>query len=175
MRRSVIGASIAIALVGCASTGQQSSEPKCPPATIASSQPSTHPIDPSDKMGNIRKLMALTPLRAMCLALFDQYQSILQKAAPGFPKDLWDSFKNDTVAQMLDMAIPLYDENFTAEEIAAFLEFYQQPAGQSVMNKMPTIAGNMAKVGADWGELLAGNAAAKWLEAHKATAASQTK
>ena len=41
--------------------------------------------------------------------------------------------------QLKPEMVKLYADNFTEEELAATLNFYKSPAGQAVMQKMPTI------------------------------------
>ena len=54
-----------------------------------------------------------------------------------------------------ELAVPLYQENLTAEEVRGLIRFYKSPVGQSVITKLPRLTQQGQQIGALVGEKLA--------------------
>lgn len=62
--------------------------------------------------------------------------------------------------------MPIYVKNLTREEMAATIQFYRSPVGQSVIRKLPAILQESMAVGQQWGQQL-GRDAMERLEKYK--------
>ena len=58
-------------------------------------------------------------------------------------------------AEFVKLAVPLYQENLTAEEVRGLIRFYKSPVGQSVITKLPRLTQQGQQIGALVGEKLA--------------------
>ncbi len=54
-----------------------------------------------------------------------------------------------------DLSAQVYAREFSEDDLANLLKFYQSPTGQRLIGKQPVIAQAMAGVGADWGRNMA--------------------
>lgn len=54
-----------------------------------------------------------------------------------------------------ELAVPLCQENLTAEEVRGLIRFYKSPVGQSVITKLPRLTQQGQQIGALVGEKLA--------------------
>jgi uncharacterized protein len=106
---------------------------------------------------SIRQLLAVTKMRSTLDGIQSQLKEmmhgIVQQALGGkIPtldqQEAIDRMENKLLAivqrelsweKREPMYIHLYQELFTEEEIAGMLSFYGTPAGQAVVNKMPTL------------------------------------
>lgn len=55
-------------------------------------------------------------------------------------------------AQLLDLAIPIYDKYYTPEEIKGLIQFYETPLGQKLTSVQPKMSAELQDVGRKWGE-----------------------
>jgi len=85
-------------------------------------------------------------------ALIDQFEVMV----PDVPASFWEDFMAKVDASTLDALIaPIYQRNFTAEEVVAMSEFYRTPVGQSMLAKMPVVMQESMAVGQEWGMQIA--------------------
>jgi len=49
------------------------------------------------------------------------------------------------------MIVPIYDRNFSAEEIDGLMVFYSSPLGKKVLQKLPVIMQESMQAGKEWG------------------------
>jgi hypothetical protein len=106
---------------------------------------------------SIRQLLAITQAKKLLDGVRNQFdlqmnnavQQSLKGRAPTANQQLAiTNMKNKMVALLQEQLtwekfepiyLSLYKESFTEEEIAGMLSFYQSPAGQAVINKMPVL------------------------------------
>ena len=106
---------------------------------------------------SIRQLLAVTKMKGTLDGIQNQFKEMMhntvQQALRGrIPtleqQEAIDRMENKLLAivqrelsweKIEPMYIHLYQELFTEEEIAGMLSFYGTPAGQAVVNKMPTL------------------------------------
>lgn len=108
--------------------------------------------DPA-KIANIEEIFRLTKVDQMQQQVFAQMQTMttaqLEKM-PSLPKDTSEAREvqdrifallRDRIswAKMKPQFVSLYDETFTAPEIAGMLEFYKSKAGTAMLEKMPVL------------------------------------
>jgi uncharacterized protein len=58
------------------------------------------------------------------------------------------------VQHLLDMAVPIYDKNFSREEIHSLMAFYQTPLGKKTVSTLPRLSLELQEEGRKWGESL---------------------
>ena len=105
----------------------------------------------------IRELMAVTQQRKILEGMRSQFDAMMNgaiqqalkgKAPNAKQQKAIDRMRDRMLAVLKDTTswekaepiyLRLYRESFTEEEIAGMLSFYQTPAGQAVINKMPIL------------------------------------
>lgn len=55
------------------------------------------------------------------------------------------------VDQLVNLLVPVYQKEFTEEDIQAFLTFYNSPAGKKMIEKQPVIMQESMVIGQQWG------------------------
>jgi hypothetical protein len=56
--------------------------------------------------------------------------------------------------KMLDLAVPIYDKNFSQQEIRGLIEFYQTPLGQKTIATLPKLSAELREEGRKLGEAI---------------------
>jgi uncharacterized protein len=119
-------------------------------------------IDPA-KEADIRRLLDLVGAKALIEQTMDSMSKSIKplltnSLPPGeYREKLVDLFfakfsaKAD-VQHMLDLAVPVYDKNFSHQEIRSLIEFYQTPLGQKAIATLPKVSAEMQEQGRKWGE-----------------------
>jgi len=121
-------------------------------------------IDPA-KEADIRKLLDLVGTKALVSQTIDSMTKSIKplltnSLPPGDYRDkLVDLFfakfsTKNNVDHLLDLAVPVYDKNFSHQEIRALIEFYQTPLGQKTITALPKVTAEMQEQGRKWGEEL---------------------
>ena len=54
--------------------------------------------------------------------------------------------------QILDLAVPVYDKYYSADEVKALIKFYESPLGQKMASTQPKLSRELQEVGRKWGE-----------------------
>jgi hypothetical protein len=70
------------------------------------------------------------------------------------------------VEQLLDLAVPIYDKNFSVEEVAGLTRFYQTPLGQKALSVLPQAMIEMQTASMKLGEELGRKAMIEVLDEH---------
>jgi len=119
-------------------------------------------IDPA-KEADIRKLLELVGTKAIISQTMDSMSKSIKplltnSLPPGeYREKLVDLFfakftaKAD-VERLLDLAVPVYDRNFSQQEIRGLIEFYQTPLGQKAIATLPKVTAELQEQGRKWGE-----------------------
>ncbi|MEA2561692.1 MAG: hypothetical protein QOH06_3196 [Acidobacteriota bacterium] len=114
------------------------------------------------KEQDIRRLLELTGSTKMAEQIMDQMMAAFEQNAPGIPKAFWDRFRAEiNTEDLLSMTIPIYDKNFSHEDIRGLIAFYQTPLGATLIEKLPIIAQESMAAGMKWGEEIGQKAVAK--------------
>lgn len=90
----------------------------------------------------VERMMAQTMEKSLPAEIGDsQDKAKISAALQDFQDRMSDFLKvNFTFAKMKPEFVRLYDETFTAEEIAGILAFYKTPAGQAYLAKLPLLS-----------------------------------
>src|SRR5262245_25632505 len=121
-------------------------------------------IDPA-KEADIRKLLDLVGTKALVSQTIDSMSKSIKplltnSLPPGeYREKLVDLFfakftTKTNVDHLLDLAVPVYDKNFSHQEIRALIDFYQTPLGQKTITALPKVTAEMQEQGRKWGEEL---------------------
>jgi len=109
----------------------------------------------SQKIKNIRKIMALTGSGKLGVQVVQNMVSSFKTTYPNVDPSFWDDFlKEVTPDELVNLVVPVYDRNFTDEEIEGMLAFYSSPVGQKVLAKLPVVLQESMQVGQSWGQEL---------------------
>jgi len=131
-------------------------------ATAKAGIASQSKIDPA-KEADIRKLLELVGTKAIISQTMDSMSKSIKplltnSLPPGeYREKLVDLFfakftaKAD-VERLLDLAVPVYDRNFSQQEIRGLIEFYQTPLGQKAIATLPKVTAELQEQGRKWGE-----------------------
>jgi len=134
------------------------------PAAPAAALVSPTRINPA-KEADIRRLLELVGTKALVMQTVESMSTSMKpilknSLPPGDYRDkLVDLFFAKFVAKMdvqhlLDLAVPIYDRNFSHEEIRSLIAFYQTPLGQKTVSTLPRLSAELRQEGGKWGEEL---------------------
>ena len=135
-----------------------------PAKSSAASASTQTKIDPS-KEADIRKLLDVMGAKSNAAQIMGQMTESLKptltKALPPgeYRAKLVDLFFTEFLSRadpqlLMNMAVPVYDKNFTADEIKGLIRFYETPLGQKSASVLPRIAIELSLSGQKWGEEL---------------------
>ena len=152
-----------VMLIG-SSTLAQTQEPQAPVGTKSSANTVQTKVDPA-KAADIQKLMELMGAKALMLQIIGGMEGnikpLMTSALPHGEYraklvDLFfDKFHSKLDSQkLIDLAVPVYDKYYTAEEVKALIRFYQTPLGQKVVTVLPKLTNELQSAGRSWGETL---------------------
>lgn len=119
--------------------------------------------DQEQKIKEIRALVDLIQgsqlVDALLPAIMAQIRPLVRQANPGISDEYYlvleeeisDVFR-ESIDVFIDQTVPIYDANFSEEEISYMLKFYAAPMGQSVLKKLPKVALESMALGQQWGQ-----------------------
>jgi len=162
----VLGVCLTLGAIGASAQNTPASAAKSanlqPSAASKPGSTNQTKIDPA-KEADIRKLLELVGTKALVSQTIDSMSKSIKplltnSLPPGdYREKLVDLFfakftsKTD-VQHLLDLAVPVYDRNFSHQEIRGLLEFYQTPLGQKAITALPKVTVEMQEQGRKWGE-----------------------
>jgi hypothetical protein len=101
----------------------------------------------------------------MITLMVPQLINVMSASNPDLPKDkltlamsYMEKALKKSIPEFLRSLIPIYDQNFTHEEIKGLITFYKSPVGRALIEKQPKITAEASKVGQAWGARVAQNA-----------------
>jgi len=99
--------------------------------------------------------MALTGSGKLGVQVVQNMVSSFKTTYPNVDPSFWNDFlKEVTPDELVNLVVPVYDRNFTDEEIEGMLAFYSSPVGQKVLAKLPVVLQESMQVGQSWGQEL---------------------
>jgi len=134
-------------------------------STKSSLAPSSASKIDAAKEADIRRLLDLVGTKALLAQSFDEMiksmRPVLASSLPpgDYQGKLIDLFlakftTKENMQQFLDLAVPIYDKNFSQQEIRSLIEFYQTPLGQKTISVLPKLTLELQEEGRKWGETL---------------------
>lgn len=115
---------------------------------ISSAEPATEKT--------IRSLLETTGSGSLGKQMIQQMLPAMKKMAPNAPEDFWTDFmKEINPDDIIAMTIPVYQKNFTEEDLLETIAFYKSPVGQRLIAKLPIVLQESTQIGQQWGQELA--------------------
>jgi hypothetical protein len=163
---AILGVCLTLGSIGASGQNASPSGAK-PPNLQASSTGTASPttqtkLDPA-KEADIRRLLDLVGTKALVAQTMDSMSKSIKplltnSLPPGDYREklvnlFFAKFTTKADAQrLLDLAVPVYDRNFSHQEIRNLIEFYQTPLGQKAIATLPKVTLEMQEQGRKWGE-----------------------
>lgn len=114
------------------------------------------------KRADLRKLLGLMKAGDLAIQVMKDSLPAMKQAAPQVPEVFWSAFMAEfTPARMEEIALPVYEEMLTAEEVKAYLAFLSTPEGASIARKQPVIMKKSMEAGQKLGGEVAQQVAAR--------------
>jgi uncharacterized protein len=108
-------------------------------------------VDPA-KADSIRELSRITGQANMAKQVMGQMVEQFKTMMPDVPASAWtEMMADENVDELMALVIPIYDRNFTQEDINGLLAFYRSDLGQRVLAKMPVVLQESMLAGQEWG------------------------
>jgi hypothetical protein len=104
----------------------------------------------------IRRLLELSGSAKLGRQIFSQLIPLVKRSAPEVPDSIWAEIESEFSTDMnsgklVEAIIPIYDRQFTQEDINGLILFYESPIGKKLAAAMPTIANEAMAAGQQWG------------------------
>ena len=107
----------------------------------------------STKIKHIQQFMEVTGSAKLGMQVLTNVTAAYRNIYPDASNDFWDEFIKEVDPQALvNLVIPVYEKNFSDEDIVQLIAFYQTPLGKKVVEKMPAIMQESMQIGAAWGK-----------------------
>ena len=106
-----------------------------PPASAPVAASSEETIDP-DKKVLILKFIDVFGTRQALSNNFALMIKQIEKEKPDEARKIRDRIK---IEEIIDRLLPIYDRNFSAEDLKAFIAFYESPEGQKLIRTIPKL------------------------------------
>jgi uncharacterized protein len=109
---------------------------------------------------DVLKLMEVSGSAASYDLVFQQLVSQLKMMKPDVPQATWDQVKQDVfdkeIVYLKKDLIPVYQKNFTADEVKQLIAFYTSPLGLKLVDGTAKISKESMQVAQPWAMSLAG-------------------
>lgn len=100
----------------------------------------------------VEQLFKVMHLDQMFSRMNSQMAGVMHQAVPCVPQNYWQDFVDaDATKELMNRMVPIYQNHFTADDVAGLLKFYRSPLGQKLIEQMPTTMAEGMKVGQNWG------------------------
>jgi hypothetical protein len=122
--------------VSATDTGTQSTVTTNSPAPVPEAAAvSAASVDP-DKKALILKFIEVFGTRQ---ALTNNFELMLKQIAKEKPDEAQKIRDRVKVDEIIDRLLPIYDRNFSADDLKAFIDFYQSPQGHKLIATIPEL------------------------------------
>ena len=122
---------------------------------LLSAQETTASTAETPKIKNIRKMLMLTGSGKLGIQMMESMIASFKSHYSNVDSSFWNDFMKEVRPEdLVNMVIPVYDRNFTAEEIEGMIVFYSSPIGQKVLAKLPVVMQESMQIGQAWGQEL---------------------
>jgi hypothetical protein len=117
----------------------------------------------AEKRVNIEALLKDTGMLANMSRLIDllvpQIMGSLKKENQKIPDAVWDEFTGicteemkQSLPELEEPVITIYDDNFSADEIKQLVAFYESPVGRKIVIQLPQVMQQSVTMGQSWGQ-----------------------
>ena len=108
------------------------------------------------KRQDIIKLLDVSNVRSQAAQMFNLMLPNLKSMAPGAPSTFWTRLESRLdMDGFVDLFIPIYDRNFSHDDIKNLIKFYESPIGKKMLEVTPSMTQESYRVGEEWGQKLA--------------------
>ena len=118
-----------------------------------------------EKKADIANLLSMTGVldtaNVMANIISQQMISAIQSARPDISSDTFEVIREETrkavdeslseQGGLIDLFVPIYNRNFTHNEIKQLISFYGTPLGKKIIKTMPGMMQECMVVGQQWG------------------------
>jgi hypothetical protein len=109
----------------------------------------------SAKERDIRKFLKITGSAELAEQTMRQMVDLYRRQMPQVPAKFWDDFLAEAKgADLLDLLVPVYDQNLSHDDIKALIAFHESPAGKRYTAALPKITAESQAAGEKWGMAL---------------------
>ncbi|MEO8201922.1 MAG: DUF2059 domain-containing protein [Gemmatimonadota bacterium] len=111
----------------------------------------------STKLAVVRELLRTSHAAEQILAGIENALDAQKKASPQVPEAFWTEFverAKSSVSELVEMLVPVYDREFTIEDLRGLMVFYQSPLGRKMLEAQPRITRDAMIAGQRWGAKL---------------------
>lgn len=108
----------------------------------------------AEKHALIRRMLEVSRTRENMLASMEAMIPVQRASNPGIPSVFWDRFVEllrERSNVLMDSIIPVYDRQFSPDEIRELIRFYETPTGQRFVRSVPTVNRESMAIGQRWG------------------------
>lgn len=109
---------------------------------------------------DVAKLLEVNGSAANYDLAFDQLVVQYKMMKPNVPQEFWEAARRDVfsaeIAELNKKMIPLYQKNFSHEEVKKLIEFYQSPLGKKLTEGTTKIGKESIQIAQTWGMELGG-------------------
>lgn len=108
-----------------------------------------------DKVRHIKELMEVTGSGKLGMQVMTNIINSYKQNFPQVSNEFWDEAMKEVHEQdLINLIVPVYEKNFSDEDIQAIITFYKTPVGRRMIEKMPVIMQEAMQAGGDWGKKL---------------------
>ena len=123
------------------------SRPASAPATAPATQAA---VDPA-KAADIRKLLEIQGSGKAGEQLKSQILAGLKQRMPQVSEKAWiDAARDINPAELLDLFVAVYDQNYTHEDVKALLEFYSTPLAKKIRDTQQAVSNGCMRATLQW-------------------------
>jgi uncharacterized protein len=101
-----------------------------------------HVVDQVARLGDLIAHSTIENLRK-------ENPSVTQEAVDDLEAAIKDEMKQ-SLPELIDLLVPIWDKNYSDEDVTALLQFYDSPAGQSVIAKQAKVLEDSGAVYKAW-------------------------
>lgn len=131
------------------------------PALLAAQAP-TQPQNKTPSEQDVREMIRVTHVSELVCESLQKMLSSRRASNTSLPPEFWDEFSKEiTPENLTEMAIPIYQANYTSAEIKALLAFAATPEGKSYLDKSPGMGNAFGAAGNAWVQQTGGKIAQK--------------
>ena len=104
----------------------------------------------------VKEFIAVTGAGNLGVQVMQTMLPSLKRLVPNAPESFWTDFMHEVKPEDLEtLLVPVYQKNFTEDEIRETIKFYRTPTGQKLIRQLPNVMRESMALGQMWGQQLA--------------------
>jgi hypothetical protein len=115
------------------------------------------PAQPQASSASVHELLvathATTMMQQVMQQMAQQLDAMVKQRLPCLPPSAVSSalITPQATQQLIDLVVPIYQHNFTEQDVRGLLAFYRTPLGQKLLQVQPVIMHESMMAGEQWG------------------------